>query len=336
MIRIGVVGLGGFGSRLANEVDTQSNATLAAVADTDPNTLRDAVVEFDLDESVCFSSEAELYDHTALDAVIISTPPAVHAPQLRKALERDLHVLCEKPVVVDLEEARTLATLTDSSDAVVMAGYQRHLDPAFIAGYERWHESDAEPTFITGELTQDWTHHFESGTNWRTDPDVGGRGHLFSVGTHVLESILWMTGLTPESVSAEMAFYDDDRQIDTQSSLTIQFDNGAIASVADSAIVATERERIRIWDDDGALQLTARDWERPTLTLIDTDGDESTPAIDRDGVGKKVEAFVESIETGSEPPATVEDVLRVTALLDAAYDAARTGERVPVENALEY
>lgn len=331
MLRTGLLGFGGIGRHLARELADHPDAALTAVVDVNPDNLEVATDEFDVADDACYTDEERMYEETALDAVVIATPPAFHYRQIHRAFDRGLHVLCEKPVVVDLEEARDVAATFEGGSQVLMACYQRHLDPAFVEGYERWHDGGTEPTFITGELTQNWLHHFESGANWRTDPDVGGRGHLFSVGTHVLEAILWMIGLEPESVSAEMTFYDDSELIDQQSSLSIRFANGAVASVADSAVVATERESIRVWDDDGALQLTSRNWEPPALTLIDADGTESIPDVDRDRARGKVEAFVDAVETGAEPPATIGDVVRVTAVLDAAYESARTGERIPVD-----
>ncbi|MCU4742431.1 Gfo/Idh/MocA family oxidoreductase [Halobacteria archaeon AArc-m2/3/4] len=331
MLHTAIIGMGGFGTNLARRVTDHPDATIAAAVDVNPDNLERAAGTFDLDDEILFTDAAEMYAESTLDAVVIATPPAFHRQQIQDAFDRGLHVLCEKPVVIDLEEAHEIAALAESSDLTLMAGYQRHLDPAFREGYRRWHEGDAEPTFITGELTQDWSAHFESGTNWRTDPEIGGRGHLFSVGTHVVESILWMTGLTPTHVAAEMEFYDDEEWIDMQSSLTVRFDNGSIASLADSAAVATERERIRIWDENGALQLNARDWGRPTLTELDTEGTETVREVDHEGAEGKFEAFARAIETGEEPPATVDDVLRVTALLDAAYESARTGERVAVD-----
>ncbi|RKD88875.1 Gfo/Idh/MocA family protein [Halopiger aswanensis] len=331
MLRIALLGFGGFGRYLAHDLTAHPETTIAAVADVNPDNLEIAVDEFGVDPEACYTDEADLYEQTELDAVIIATPPAFHYDQIHTAFDRGLHVLCEKPVVADLEEARDVEAMFADSSKVLMAGYQRHLEPAFIRGRERWAEGDAEATFMTGELLQDWTDHFEKGTNWRLDPDIGCRGHLFSVGTHVLESLLWMTGLEPEFVTADMAFYDDANRIDQRATLSIRFENGAVATMADSAVATTDRERIQIWDDDGAFEFTRRDWGEPTLTEIDDTGEDTAPDIDHSSGRGKIEAFVEAITTDAEPPATLEDVIRVTALLDAAYEAARTGERVEVK-----
>lgn len=322
--------MGGIGVHLAREVNDHPEGTIAAVVDVDEAKLDDAAANYDLDESALFTDEAEMYSETALDAVVIATPPAFHDDQIHAALDRDLHVLCEKPVVIEQSAAERLHERVSESATAFMAGYQRHLNPGFVAAYDRYHEEGYEPTFMTGELTQDWTDHFERGTNWRTDPDVGGRGHLFSVGTHVVESVLWLSGLTPTAVSAEMEFYDDEQYIDTKSSLTVRFENGAVASFADSAVASATREHIHVWDEDGAVYLEGEGWGQRELSVVESDGSQRTPDLPYGDAPTKFAAFVEAIETGMEPPATAEDVLVATALLDAAYESARTGERVTV------
>ena len=330
MLNTAVIGLGGIGSNLAGEVRAHPETRLAAVVDVNPETLRRAGEEFGVDEAARYAGEGTMYAERDLDAVVIATPPAFHYESILDAFDRGLHVLCEKPVVVDTEEARAVADRAAAEPTTLMAGYQRHLNPAYEFARERWVEGDREPTFLTGELTQDWTHHFEAGTNWRLDPEVGGGGHLFSVGTHVVEAVLWITGLTPVSVEAEMEFYDEAERIDTRAALNVRFENGAVASLADSAVCPVTREHVHVWDDAGAVYLDGEDWGRRRLTLVDADGSEAEPDLAYDETPTKVEAFVESIETGAEPPATATDALRVTALLEAAYESARTGERVPV------
>ncbi|WP_459193260.1 Gfo/Idh/MocA family protein [Halosimplex sp. J119] len=331
MLRTAIIGTGGIGTHLAREVREHPDGRIAAAVDVNEDALEELAAEHDLDESVLYTDEAEMYAETDLDAVIIATPPAFHDDQIHEAFDRGLHVLCEKPVVIEQEAAERLHDRVADSDLVFMAGYQRHLNPGFVAAYDRYHEEGQEPTFMTGELTQDWTGHFERGTNWRVKPEIGGRGHLFSVGTHVLESVLWLSGLTPTAVSAEMDFYDDEGYIDTKSSLTVRFENGAVASFADSAVASATREHIHVWDDEGAMYLEGTGWGQRELTVVEPGGDERIPDLAYDEAPSKFAAFAEAIESETKPPATAEDVLVVTALLDAAYESARTGERVAVD-----
>lgn len=340
MYRIGVVGVGDHGTRLAADAATTNGVDVVALAEVDEERRHATGEAHGVPESARYGAAATMIDGASLDAVVIASPPAFHHEQIVAALDAGLHVCCEKPLVVTAAAARDVAERVDAGSEVLLVGYQRHWNPGYVAARERWHGSDLVPQFASGELVQDWTHHFASGTDWRTDPEVAGRGHLFGVGTHVLESMLWTTGLVPESVSAEMDFFDgggadDGRRrgepcIDTQSSLSIRFESGATATMADCATATAHREHLHVWDHDGGVVLEARNWESPRLTLVDVDGTERTPDLDHGAAPSTMEVFVEGIETG-EPAATAADALRVTALLEAAYESARTGERVAVE-----
>ncbi|MFB6227359.1 MAG: Gfo/Idh/MocA family protein [Halobacteriales archaeon] len=330
MLRTALIGFGGYGARLAREIVDDPNGRLSAVVDIDSGTLDRASKELDLDRSNLYTDERTMYEETALDAVVIATPPAFHDDQIHEAFDRGLNVLCEKPVVVRRPAAERLRDRVAESDLTFMAGYQRHLNPGFIRARERY-QGDHVPSHVVGELTQNWTAYFKQGTNWRTDPDIGGRGHLFSVGTHVVESVLWLTGLRPVAVSAEMEFHDDANLIDKKSSMTVRFANGAVGTFADSAVAPVTREHIHVWDDDGAVYLDGEGWGRRALTVIDATGGERQPDLPYDESPTKFGVFAESALADTEPPATADDVLAVTALLDAAYESAPTGERVEID-----
>ena len=331
MLRTAIIGAGGIGTHLAREVREHPDGEIAAAVDVNEVALDDLAAEHDLDDEVLFTDEEAMYEATDLDAVVVATPPAFHEDQVHEAFERGLHVLCEKPVVIERDAAARLRDRVADSDLTFMAGYQRHLSPGFVAAYDRFHDEGHDPNTMVGGLTQDWTHHFEQGTNWRMDPDIGGRGHLFSVGTHVVESVLWLTGLTPTAVSAEMEFYDDEGLIDQTASLSVRFENGATATFSDSAVAPVTREHIHIWDDEGAVYLEGKGWGERELTVIDDDGSERSPEFGTEDAQSKFGAFADAIATGGKPPATAQDVLVVTALLDAAYESARVGERVSID-----
>lgn len=327
-LRIGLAGAGLWGTNLAEAVDAHDRAVLVALTDID-GTVRETTGErFTVSPGARYDDYMAMLRGETLDAVVIATPQGLHYDQIVAAFDHDLHVLCEKPLVTTVADARDLVERDDGRDGVLMVGYQRHLFPAVRRLRTRW-QGDRTPTVVTGEITQDWTHHFDAGTNWRLDPDLSGGGHLFNVGTHVLDAILWTTGLTPTDVMARMTFYDDAQRIDKRASLCIAFENGTIATITDTGLAARNHEHVHAWDGGGAVSLSAVDWEPPTLRLNDPDGKERTPSLDA-AFPNKVEAFIESIEQETPPPATARDGLRATAVLEAAYESARHGERVEV------
>ncbi|RRJ30097.1 Gfo/Idh/MocA family protein [Halocatena pleomorpha] len=326
-LRVGLVGLGSLGMRLGRQFEDVSDAELVAVADINEENLTVAAAEFDAVTGQ-YTSYQTMVEEASLDAVAIATPNGLHYEQTVAALERDLHVLCEKPLATTVEDARDLYQREQRTDRVVMLGYQRHLNPAFISAHERWAAGDAEPTFITGEITHDWRSYYETMDDWRMDPELSGGGHLLNVGSHIIDAILWVTGLEPTHVDAAVVFHDDNQVFDTQSSITIEFDNNAVASVSDTGVVACTREHIHIWDDNGAVYLDGREWNERTGYTIDAEGTEHDRALDYHGRQTKAEAFTEAVQEGTTPPITVRDAFETTVVTMAAYESGRTGERI--------
>ncbi|ELY92201.1 Gfo/Idh/MocA family protein [Natrialba taiwanensis] len=327
-LRVGLVGLGSLGVRLGRQFETVPNAELVALADVNESNLTDAGRELDVPRSAQYADYETMLDEATLDAAAIATPNGLHYEQILAALDRDLHVLCEKPLATAVDDAAELYRREQETDRVMMLGYQRHLNPAFIMARERWATGDNDPTSITAEITHDWRSYYETMDDWRMDPELSGGGHLLNVGSHVLDAILWVTGLTPTSVDATVEFHDDDQYFDTQSSITIEFANGALATVSDTGIVACTREHIHIWDDDGAVYLEGREWDERTGYTIDAEGTEHDPYLDYHGRRTKAEAFTESVLEGTEPPISVRDAFRTLVVTMAAYESGRTGDRI--------
>ena len=242
-------------------------------------------------------------------------------------LDHELHVFCDKPLTTDLKRAQEITERAAASDRTLMVGYQRHLNPAFVAARERFQES--EPRWITAEITQNWLSNHRG--TWRTDPDLSGGGMLYDTGSHLLDAVLWTSGLEPTAVSSRMRFEDDEQQVDAEAVVLVEFANGATANVSVSGDSPCVREHIHCWDDDGAVYLDGREWEPRTVTEIDAESTEHVPYIDRNEGPNKAEAFITAIDEGSEPPATARDALRVTAVTEAAYEAARSDEWVDVD-----
>lgn len=329
-IAVGVVGVGSLGLRLAEQFAELEGADLVALADVSEDALAEAGRDVGVPPESLYTDYEEMLDDAGLDAVGIATPNGLHFDQAMAAFDRDLHVLCEKPLATSVEDAWEFARRARDYDRTVMVGYQRHLNPAYHMARERWAEGGREPQFITGEITHDWQSYYEEMDGWRMDPELSGGGHLLNVGTHVIDAVLWTTGLTPTHVTAYVDFHDEEQVFDRQSSITIEFENGAVANVSDTGVVARAREHVHIWDEEGAVYLEGREWDDRTGYVIDADGTERRPYHGYSRRLAKGTAFLEAIETGETPPCTVEDGLKAAALTMAAYESGRREERISV------
>lgn len=328
-LRVGVVGGGFIGRTVGTDLDRHPLATVRALADIDESVLDETGSTLQVPPESRYREYVRMLESEALDAVLVGTPHTLHYEQVTAALDRGLHVLCDKPLTTDLEQARDLARRAETDKEVLMVGYQRHLNPAFVSARKRWRDSDLVPRFFTSEITQNWYSRFRD--TWRTDPALSGGGYLYDTGSHLVDAALWTTGLTPRSVLADMTFADDAREVDVRATVTVAFENGASGTFSLFGDAPCVREHTHVWDDDGAVYLDGRQWEPRSLSTVDDESTTHTPYIDHRGQQTKADAFVEAIREGTEPPATARDALVVTAVSEAAYRSARASERVPVD-----
>ncbi len=326
-VRLGIVGLGFIGTTVGGQFARHPDATVAAVCDLDDARLSEIGDRFDVPSDRRYLEYDTMLADAPLDAVLIGTPHTLHYDQTVAALERGLHVYCDKPLTTDLEHARDLVDRDDRTDRTLMVGYQRHLQTSFRTARRRW--DDATPNWITASITQDWID--DSAGTWRLDPDLSGGGFLYDTGSHVVDGVLWTTGLEPASVVASMDFYDDADRVDSRAHLDVAFANGATGTFSFNGDAPAVREHIHLWDDDGAVYLEGKQWRSRTVREIDADSGDYVPYVDPRREQSRADAFLESVLEGVEPPATARDASRVTALTEAAYEAARTGTRVAVD-----
>lgn len=324
--RVGIVGVGLLGRVIGTQLLSRPDTEVVAIADVSDAARSDGGDTLSIPVASRYEDYETMLDAETIDAVVITTPHALHYEQISAAFDRGLHVLCEKPLVLDVEEAIELRDRSEERELTLMVGFQRHQDLSFRKARERYRDGGPEIDFITAEITQPW---FESfGGTWRTNVDLSGGGFLVDTGRHVIDALLWVTGLNPVAVTTEMTYRKEG--VDETADLHVEFENGATASVSIHGDAPAVREAHHIWDEEGAAYVEGRGWGGRTLTTIDEEGTEHSEYLDRSTERNKADAFVDAVRTGEEPPATARDAIRATALITAAYESAETGERVEI------
>jgi predicted dehydrogenase len=153
-----------------------------------------------------YASSDALWAAEKPDFVDICTPPDSHAALLRTALERGLHIFCEKPLCRTSAEAERLDALLRSRPVVFLPGHQYHHAPPWrtVADAVRGGQI-GELRFVEWTV---WRKEANPGSSawapaWRTDPTVGGGGILMDHGAHVVYQLRSLLG-DPVTVTARM------------------------------------------------------------------------------------------------------------------------------------
>ena len=133
MLRIGIVGFGFMGRMHYANWSKCANAKVVAICDTDPNIIENskkaggniegADQAVDFDSMTVYSEYEKMLADQCVDVVSITLPTFLHASFSVKALEAGVHVLCEKPMALDLASCEQMIAASKTSDKIFQIGH---------------------------------------------------------------------------------------------------------------------------------------------------------------------------------------------------------------------
>ncbi|MEJ7767435.1 MAG: Gfo/Idh/MocA family oxidoreductase, partial [Chitinophagaceae bacterium] len=197
--------------------------------------------------------EKSLPVNESMDFVSIVTPNHLHFAPAKMALENGFHVVLDKPMTFNLEEAKELESVVKASGKLFCLTHT-------YTGYPMIKE--ARQLVASGKLgrirkvyvayPQGWLSDFQEGGNnkqasWRTDPGKSGAaGCMGDIGTHAFNMAEYVSGLQVTKIRAALNIVGEGRQLDDDGGVLLKFDNGASGILYASQIAAGEENNIRI------------------------------------------------------------------------------------------
>lgn len=199
-IKLAVVGLGKMGLSHFAIANATSGIDVVAVSDSS-KLLQEGFTRFIKKRSV--GDFTELLDLPGLEAVVIATPTRLHYDMARTALERGLHVFCEKPLTLSGEQSTALTALANDRNRVAQVGYhnrfvgtfrevRRLLDAGAIGKVRHVHAEAYGPVVVK-----------PTAATWRSRPEEGG-GCLYDYAAHPVNLMNWYVGAAQECTGAEL------------------------------------------------------------------------------------------------------------------------------------
>jgi predicted dehydrogenase len=189
-----------------------------------------------------------------LDAVVIATPSRLHARMVRAALERGLHVFCEKPFTLSSQDSQELLELSRERSVVTQVGYHNRFVGAF-AEVKRLLDAGAigTVTHVLGEAYGPVVLK-PAGRTWRTQRKEGG-GCLYDYAAHVIDLIGWYLG-EPEEVGGTALNRVFSREIEDEVCGTLYYPGGQTAQVSSNWSDESQRKMttsITLWGTAGRI-----------------------------------------------------------------------------------
>lgn len=216
----------------------------------------------------CYPDMERMLAAESLDAVVISTPSRLHASMVGAALNRGLHIFCEKPFVLDVADGERLVAQAERQGRITQVGYHYRFVGAF---------REAARIVRSGALGV--VHHVraeafgpvvlrERAGTWRAARDEGG-GALFDYACHAIDAVNFIVGV-PEAVSGVVRHGIFSRDVEDEVYATLHFPGGASGQLSVNWSDESHRKmstRISVWGTKGRLVVDRQECQ---LYLRDT------------------------------------------------------------------
>jgi predicted dehydrogenase len=326
------------GTGYINKVHAQAAQNLGLELSAVINHKTDSMVEFGNRFGITrqYETVEAMLKDGSVDALVVSTPNYLHAPQTIAALNAGMHVMVEKPLAMNAVEARQMNEAAARSGAALMAAHCWRFDPDVL-----WlkKQSSKLGRIIRTKGIGVHTHWGPSG--WFTQKEFAGGGALADMGIHALDTARFLLGdPQPVSVYAKIGTYYKDFNVDDTGVIIVEWDNGAASFIesgwwqphADGPEAATQ-----LYGTEGFGQLFPTRLELPNrqeerIDVVDAGfefpREEHCPQSLYDS---QLKYFVECIEKKQTPvPGGLEGLANML-VVDAAYESSRTGKVIEVQ-----
>ncbi|MGQ9524955.1 MAG: Gfo/Idh/MocA family protein [Armatimonadota bacterium] len=320
-VRIGFIGVGGIAHGHVDRLKKRPEVSIVAMADPSPESIARIKDRQGLQDVPAFSDYQDMLAKVEMDGVVIASPHTLHFEQIMACLDNGCHVLTEKPMVCTQDHAKKVLAKAEEKQKILMISYQRHYFPEFIYIKDRIQSGAlGDLTFVSALQGQDWLRGCRG--TWRHTMELSGGGQLNDSGSHLVDIILWVTGLRAAEVFSFIENFDV--PVDINSATSIRFTNGALGSISVMGDCPGWWEDITFLGKEGVMYYrNGRLFEN-----IRAEG-RDVVEVSRDKLpagGDPDNNFIDSILGLDKPKTPGVCGLRVIELTEGAWESAKTGQ----------
>jgi len=339
-IGVAVIGSGSIAThRHAPEYAAHPDVEIRAFVDRVPERAEKLAKKY---EAKALSDFKEALAMKGVDAVSVCTPNAFHAPITIAALNAGKHVLCEKPMATSAAEAKAMISARAKAKKVLMVGHNQRLAPLHVKA-KQLIEQGVIGKIITFRSSfshpgpETWS--IEGPTGWFFDKKQAFVGSMGDLGVHKADLLRWLLGEEIVEVAAMVEHLNKPMgDVDDNAVCLLRAQSGAMGTLTASwTHNPGEDNATTIYGDKGILRLGSdpnfsvvvelASGEKQFIQAGKMQTNESGGQSDT-GV---IKAFVNSIQTGEEPPIPGEEAYKSLAVILACLKSSETKQFAKVE-----
>lgn len=328
MLRVAIMGLGSYGTRVAKAMLDCKRAKLVGVISGTPSKIAKWQAEYNIPEKNCYnySNFDGIKDNPDIDAVYIITPNGLHCDQTMRVAKAGKHVICEKPMAINAEEGERMVKACEAANVKLLVGYRMHFEPKTMEVIRmRMNGAFGQPKFFQGQSG------FVIGNpdQWRLNKELSGGGAMMDIGIYSVNGARYMLGEEPIWITAQETKTDPVKfkeGIDETITFQMGFPSGAVATCL-STYAMRHLDRFFMTGDDGWVEMQPSTGYGPIKGRTH-EGELNQPHITHQTL--QMDGMAQLIFDDIQPlvPIDGKEGLKDLKIIDAIYLAAKTGDKV--------
>lgn len=325
-IKIGLAGLGRLGLIHADNIQGMKHVELTAISNLDESVNKQVQEKYNV--PYAYTTYEEMIENQELDAVCIVTPSGFHTRHIELALEHNLHVFCEKPLGLEIEDIKQTCEVIEKSDKVFHLGFMRRYDKDYLYVKEMIDRGDIGEISIIRSYGIDPITGLESFVNFAKKSPSGGI--YLDMSVHDIDVVRWFSNSEVKKVWAtgsSKAFpeLNDLNEVEIGTAV-MQLENNVTAFLVvgrtashgyhvETEVIGTkgmvriaatpDKNKVTVFNDQGVV--------RPTS--------QSFPERFREAYVDELKDFVRCIREQTQPEVTALDGLRSTEVAIACQNS---------------
>ena len=319
-LRWGVLGVARIATRkVIPAMQAASNGEVTAIASRDLTRAEEAAAELRIPKA--YGSYEELLADPDIDAIYNPLPNHLHVPYSVKAAEAGKHVLCEKPVALNADQARELIAVRDRTGVRIVEAFMVRHHPQWLRAREIVRSGEIGRLCAVQGF---FSYHNRDPKNVRNVAGWGGGG-VMDIGCYPIVASRFLFGDEPRRVTA-LVENDPDFKVDRLASALLDFPGGQASFVCGTQLAYYQR--MHVFGDIGRIEILIP-WnappDAPTRIIVQTDAErvEEFPVCDQYTL--QAEQFGRAVSGGEAVPFPLEDSAKNMAVIDAVLRAGETG-----------
>ncbi|WP_293785425.1 Gfo/Idh/MocA family oxidoreductase [uncultured Pedobacter sp.] len=328
VLRVAIMGLGGYGTRVAEAMKACTRAKLVGVISGTPSKVKDWQTRYNIPEKNCYQYDNfdEVKNNPDIDAIYVTTPNALHHDQVIRIAKAGKHAICEKPMALNAKEGQEMIAACKKANVRLLVGYRMHFEPRTLEVIRMRKAGEfGKIMFFQGQCG------FKIGdpAQWRLNKALAGGGSMMDIGIYAINGARYMVGEEPIWVTAQETKTDPGKfkeGVDETIQFQLGFPNGAVASCLSSYNI-NHLDRFFMSGDKGFAEMQPSTGYGP-IKGITHQGELTQPITTHQTV--QMDQMADIIFEDKKPviPVNGEEGLKDLKIIDAIYEAVKTGKKI--------